>query len=151
MQNNFQRKINNFFSNRNGVDEISLTCFVLNIIFAILWFIFNDLYVFLVLELICFSYCIFRIFSKNVYQRQKENIAFCNFFKNIFKSKNKAKRKTTIKVKAKKVKEDKVKKDKNYIYKQCPNCKSEIKISRNKKGERIIMCTKCYTESKFKI
>ena len=153
MQSEFQRKLNNFFSNRNGIDEIGFVCFGLNVVFAILWFFIPDYYIFLILELIAFGYCLFRIFSKNIYQRQKENTAFVNFFKKIFKrgTKSRPKRQKVIKVKKQKVKKEKVKKDKNYIYKVCPNCKSEIKIKKGKKGDRIVMCTKCYTETKFKI
>ena len=153
MQSEFQRKLNNFFSNRNGIDEIGFVCFGLNIVFAILWFFIPDYYIFLFLELAAFGYSLFRIFSKNIYQRQKENTAFCNFFKRIFKkgTKNRPKRQRIIKVKKQKVKKEKVIKDKNYIYKACPHCNSEIKIKKGKKGERIIMCTKCYTETKFKI
>ena len=66
MQSEFQRKLNNFFSNRNGIDEIGFICFGLNIVFAILWFFIPDYYIFLFLELASFGYCLFRIFSKNI-------------------------------------------------------------------------------------
>ena len=73
MQSEFQRKLNNFFSNRNGIDEIGFVCFGLNIVFAILWFFIPDYNIFLILELIAFGYCLFRIFSKNIYQYTIKN------------------------------------------------------------------------------
>lgn len=153
MQSDFQKKINNFFSNRNGIDELGVVFLFLNIVFSVLWYFFKEMHVFLVLEIICLTYLIFRIFSKNVYQRQKENMAFVNFFKKIFKrgTKDRPKRQKTIKVKQKKEKKVMVKKDKNYIYKICPYCSNELKIKKGKKGERIILCTRCYNETKFKI
>ena len=45
----------------------------------------------------------------------------------------------------------KVKKDKNFIYKTCPHCNNELKISKTKKGNRLIMCTKCYNEINVKV
>ena len=81
MQSDFQKKINNFFSNRNGIDELGVVFLFLNIVFSVLWYFFKEMHIFLVLEIICLAYLIFRIFSKNVYQRQKENMAFVNFFK----------------------------------------------------------------------
>lgn len=158
MQSNFQQKLNNFFSNRNGIDELGFTSFIISIIFSILSMFFPKLLIFYILQLIFLSYSIFRILSRNVYQRQKENTAFCNFFRNIFKrgTKKHPKRQKTIKVKEPKVKKvkpkkQKIKKDKNYLYKNCPHCNKELKISKKIKGERIVMCTNCYNEIKVKV
>ena len=158
MASNFKQSSRNFFSSRNGLDELVMISFGVGIIFAILNNFFPELVVFYILQILSYGYGVFRIFSGNVYQREKENAAFLNFFKRLFTkgSKNRPKRQKTIKVKEKKVKVKKekvkkVKKDKNFIYKNCPHCNNELKISKSKKGNRLIMCTKCYNEISIKV
>lgn len=149
MESKLKRTVNRFFSRRNGLDELALLSIIIALIFTILSIVFPEIYYFYAVAVVFGLYGFFRIFSKNIYARENENTAFCN----LFKRKNKVRKQKTINVKEKKVKEKKVKikKDKNFIYKNCPNCNNELKISKGKKGERIIMCGKCYTEIKFKI
>ena len=153
MESKFQRKLREFFAYRNGLDEIGIVCFIISFIFSILNVIFPKIFVFYILSTILIVYVIFRIMSRNVNQRQKENYAFTNFFSRIFKigSKDRPIRQKTIKVKEAKVKKEKVIKDKNYVYKNCPHCNNTLKISKKVKGDRLIMCTKCYNETHFKI
>lgn len=151
MNNSFKDRIRIFFQNRNGIDELALVSFFLSLLFSLLALFFKNfvLIILYIIELLFFAYFLFRVLSKNIYARSKENNAFCSFFKNIFKKKTKYKKQKTIKVK--KVKEKKQKKDKNYIYKKCPYCNSELKILKKYKGQRTVMCTKCYNEIVFKI
>ena len=158
MQSKFQQKLNNFFANRNGVDEIAFVCFIVSVVFSIFSMIFPKVNVLYIMQLLFLSYSIFRILSRNIYRRQRENYAFCNFFKNIFKrgTKSHPKKQKTIKVKQpivkkEKVKKTKEKKNKNYLYKNCPHCNKELKISKKINGERIVMCTNCYNEIKVKV
>lgn len=153
MESKFQRKLREFFAYRNGLDEIGIVCFIISFIFSILNVIFPKILVFYILSTILIVYVIFRIMSRNVNQRQKENYAFTNFFSRVFKrgSKDRPIRQKTIKVKEAKVKKEKVIKDKNYVYKNCPHCNNTLKISKKVKGDRLIMCTKCYNETHFKI
>ena len=149
MESKLKRSINKFFSSRNGLDELALASLILSLIFTVLVAFFKDIIIFYVLSVIFFLYTLFRILSRSILLRERENTAFCN----LFKPKNKVRKQKTIKVKEKKVKEKKVKvkKDKNFIYKTCPHCNNELKIIKRKKGERTIMCGKCYNEKKFKI
>ena len=149
MESKLKRSINKFFSSRNGLDELALASLILSLIFTVLVAFFKDIIIFYVLSVIFFLYTLFRILSRSILLRERENTAFCN----LFKPKNKVRKQKTIKVKEKKVKEKKVKvkKDKNFIYKTCPHCNNELKIRKGKKGERTILCGKCYNETKFKI
>ena len=158
MESKFQRKLREFFAYRNGLDEIGIVCFIVSFIFSILNVIFPKIIVFYILSIVLIFYVIFRIMSRNINQRQKENYAFTRFFSNIFKrgSKDRPIKQKPIKVNESKVKKEKKKKeeiikDKNYVYKNCPHCNNTLKISKKIKGERIIMCTKCYNETHFKI
>lgn len=150
MNNSFKDRLRNFFINRNGIDELGLVSFFLSLLTSIVALFFKNyvLIILYVVELLFLAYFIFRVLSKNIFARRKENNAFCDFFKNLFKRKTKYKKQKTIKVKEKKVKE---KKDKNYIYKNCPYCNSQLKLLKKYKGQRTVMCTKCYNEVIFKI
>lgn len=147
MESKLKRNVNKFFSSRNGLDELALVSIVISLIFTVLVIFFKDIIVFYIFAVLFFLYALFRILSRSILLRERENTAFCN----LFKRKNRVKKQKTIKVKEKKVKEPKVKKDKNFIYKTCPHCNNELKIKKGKKGERTIMCGKCYNETKFKI
>ena len=57
-----------------------------------------------------------------------------------------------VKVKKVKVKKEKEKKkDKDYLYHRCPHCNNIIKVSRKIKGEKLVMCMKCYNEISIKV
>lgn len=148
MESKFKRNVKDFFFKRNGLDDLALISLIIFIIIYIFAIIFPNVYVLFIIGALFLAYGLFRILSKNIYLREKENYIFLS----LFKRKNKVKRQKTIKTKkVKKEKVKKVKKDKNYIYKSCPYCNNELKISKGKKGERIVMCGKCFNEVKFKI
>ena len=148
MESKLKRNVRNFFSKRNGIDDLAVVCFVIGLIPIIVGIFFPQIYYLFIIGGLFVLYSLFRIFSRNIYFRERENMAFCN----LFKKKNKVRRQRPIKAKKeKKVKQPKVKKDKNFIYKNCPHCNNELKISKGKKGEIIIMCGKCYNEIKFNV
>lgn len=152
MEGHFKRKFKEFFLNRNGVDEIGLVSFILSIILFIIYAIFPFLYFLLILSVLFLLYVVFRLISKNVYLREKENELFCNFFIKIFKPKKRKKTIKPLKTHKEKIKKEKKEKpDKNYLYHECPSCHNIIKIDRHKKGERIIVCNKCFMEMKIKV
>ena len=149
MASRFKQNMQNFFSGRNGLDELGLVCFILSI----------NLVIFYILDLIFVIYAFFRFFSRNVYKRELENEKFTNFFKNIFKRGSKQRpikvkpiKEKKVKVKKVKVKKEKEKKkDKDYLYHRCPHCNNIIKVSRKIKGEKLVMCMKCYNEISIKV
>ncbi|MDD3924193.1 MAG: hypothetical protein PHP11_03730 [Erysipelotrichaceae bacterium] len=71
----------------------------------------------------------FRIFSKNVYRRSKENAYFMRFYNPL---KNFIRKKRT-----------RIKKMKDYRYFRCPKCKSELRVPKGR-GKIEITCPSCH-------
>ena len=74
------------------------------------------------LSLFIFIYMFFRVFSKNIYKRQAENIKYWNIKEKVRKFIN--------------LQKNKIKYRKTHVYKKCPYCKANIKLPR-KKGRGI--------------
>lgn len=127
--------INNAFkylTGRNGIDNLNV--FLIKIYFLILILnIFLKLYVFGILELVLFILIIFRIFSKNVNKREKENKIFIDVVNKIikpFKKKNYN--------------------DDSYVYKKCHKCRKTLRLPIPfKKGIKKVKCPKCEHMNKF--
>lgn len=64
---------------------------------------------------------IFRMFSRKIEKRRRENQKFCDFFK---LSKNKFKDRKT------------------HVYRKCPSCKATLRLPRAK-GEHTVVCPRC--------
>ena len=74
---------------------------------------------------------VYRMFSRNIAARQKENAAFLRlktrvgvFFKGLF--------------------------DRQHVYRSCPHCKAQLRLPR-KKGVHTVACPKCRRDFKVKI
>lgn len=63
----------------------------------------------------------FRMFSRNIYKRRKENEKFCGFFK---LCKNKWKDRKT------------------HVYRKCPKCKAVLRLPKAK-GKHTVVCPRC--------
>ena len=125
--NNFKYKLANFFQGRNGIDELYKFLFILFIIFWLFNMIFRNSFIYLLWVLICVV-MIYRMFSRNLYKRQKENRKYIEI---------------RDKVKGKvKFQRRKWKDRKTHIYRKCPNCKAEIRLPK-KKGKHVCTCPCC--------
>ena len=123
---NFIYRIQQFMYGRNGVDCLGIAILVLNFIvrmfspFSILFYLLS--WALLVLF-------IYRVFSKNLYQRRKENKFFMKYFykvSNYFKSATSLARERAIVKKTHKI----------YL---CPKCKKRLKVPKGK-GKIEISC-----------
>lgn len=81
--------------------------------------------------LAAFIWCIFRMFSRNIYKRQQENARFLELkkkivfpFRQLF--------------------------DRKHAYRVCPHCKAQLRLPR-KKGSHTVCCPKCRRDFKVKI
>ena len=81
--------------------------------------------------LLAFGWNIFRMFSRNIAARQKENAAFLKMknqvvfaFRRLF--------------------------DRKHAYRTCPHCKAQLRLPR-KKGVHTVGCPKCHRDFKVKI
>ncbi len=99
-------------------------------------FIFNQA-ISLILDIIMLGimFCvIFRMFSKNIYKRSRENQAFIKISKKILPDV--------------KLLKSKWRDRKTHVYKKCPNCKAQLRLKRIP-GEHTAKCPRC--QSSFKV
>lgn len=125
--NGFKDKLINFFRQRYGIDELYKFLLTMFIIIWVLNIFIRSTILYWLNLLICF-FIIYRMFSKNVYKRQKENIKFIRI---------KDKLKGKVKLSRRKWKDRKT-----HIYRKCPNCKAEVRLPK-KKGKHVCTCPNC--------
>jgi hypothetical protein len=134
-----EEMIRNFMKNRNGLDELTKFFFWVGVILCCLTFAIPSPYRWYVLGggLICFIYCLFRIFSTRFYARQKENDVYLKII-NFFKFKKKEPRYVLDSTNPLK------------IIAKCPKCKQRMRLP-NKEGKHTVTCPKCNKQFKLKI
>ena len=74
-----------------------------------------------------FFWIIFRMFSRNIAARRKENDAFCGFFK---------------------LRKNKFRDRKTHVYRKCPDCKAVLRLPKAK-GKHYVICPRC--KNRFKV
>ena len=123
-----------FMQGRNGIDQLSFAFVILFIIFNII-FLVTPSFILTVIYIILFAYFIFRILSRNIAARQKENYYFLkmwNPIQNYF-------RRLSVKIKGRK----------KYKYFKCKSCKRSMRVPRGK-GTVIVTCPGCGTKFRKK-
>ena len=96
-----KEKIINFMRGRNGADELNLCLILLYLILTLLSGVHS---IFGSLSLVCIFYAFFRMFSKNITARRKENSIVLPYFNLVrAKAKNKGTHKVFMCVKCKKI------------------------------------------------
>lgn len=126
---NFRYKLMQFMSGRYGVDGLFYAIFVVSSVLSIT----NCFIRSLVLQLIVYAlmiYAFFRILSRNLEARRRENYAFNNLKSKIFKKVNTHKQR---------------KADYMHVYKKCPRCHAVLRLPR-RKGKHTTVCPKCQKE-----
>lgn len=133
---NFFKKLQRFMYGRSGLDALSIFLFQVYIVLIIIN-IFIDNKIILFISLVLASIALFRILSKNIYQRSSENSKFLKLKKKVLKPFNNIKRNI---------------KDKDHVYKKCHFCKTTLKLPLpSKRGIKKVKCTKCHKRNKFLI
>ena len=131
----FREKLVRFFYGRYGIDGLGLGLIVC---YFLVWsaqtftllFTQNTIvkYVFWAVEAAIIFFAVFRMLSKNLYRRRRENDAFMKAFRNtknfIILTKNK------------------IRDFKSYRYKTCPYCKATLRLPK-RKGEHSVVCPRC--------
>lgn len=123
---NFRYKLMQFMRGRYGFDELFYVLFALAALLAIVNFFVAFWPLQLVIDAIM-VYMFFRVLSRNIDARCRENRAFKGI-----------KRKVVDKYNAYKQR----KLDYNHIYKKCPSCHAVLRLPR-KKGKHTTTCPKC--------
>jgi len=124
-----RERLISFMMGRNGPDAlynftmyVCLALIILNLFFRS--FVLSGLY------LVFFGYALFRMMSRNVYKRQKENAAFIN-----------ARRKflSPFKLACSRFRDRKT-----HVYKKCPNCKKVLRLPK-RIGNHTVSCPCCHS------
>lgn len=123
-----------FMSGRYGTDNLSYALLITAVIIAVI----NTFLRQYVIQLVVYAlviYCVFRILSRNLEARRKEN-RFFNEKLNFIKNKRDLYRQR--------------KNDKCHIYKKCPSCKAILRLP-YRIGNHTTVCPRCGREFGVKI
>ena len=128
-----RERIARFFMGRNGPDTLYTVSFALSLIAIFFGGIFRARpllrIVLSVLYLAFFGYAIFRLLSRNIPARRRENAAFCRFFTRLFRPFYRL----YLRVRDRKT----------HVYHKCPHCKSMLRLRRIP-GEHVARCPACH-------
>ncbi len=124
--NKFKEQLIHFMRGRYGGDLLNNVLLWVLVIFQVLNIFLKNPALHLLINMI-FVYALYRIMSKNIWARQKENLRFLDLTKDI---------RNRFKV------IERNSKDKDYKCFICPNCKQMVKVPRGK-GRIVISCPRC--------
>ena len=118
-----------FFSGRYGSDTLNKTLTWIYIIGVILYMIVTLFipphplvyFAYFVLSSGMMVWIFFRMFSRNIAARRRENEKFCGFFK---------------------LRRNKFRDRKTHVYRKCPKCKAVLRLPKSK-GKHFVVCPRC--------
>ena len=138
----FRDKLASFLYGRNGVDQLyiflMIIWFILMVINLVLGFFDGTGFASAIISGVSFAlivYMMFRVFSKNIPARRKENQSYLNIRNKITGWFRLQKRK--------------FKERKTHSFKKCPNCKKTVRLKKIK-GEHTVRCPLCSGTFKVK-
>ena len=129
--NNLRYKLMSFMQGRHGSDKLNTGILILYCVTSFARIFFRGTTVRIVLGAVMaalFSVWVFRMLSKNIYARERENAVFCNF---LYKIRPKA---VLLK--------NRIKDIKTKRYRTCPHCKEVLRLPK-KRGKHEVRCPKC--------
>ncbi|MBR5452784.1 MAG: hypothetical protein IKV54_01770 [Clostridia bacterium] len=127
----FKEKLISFMYGRNGADALGNFALILYFVLSVVNGFVGSMVASIIISLVCYAlliYSFFRMFSRNVAKRRKENQAFCGIG-----------RKVRDKFRLMK---NKWKDRKTHVYVKCPGCKNVLRLPK-KKGENTVKCPCC--------
>lgn len=125
---NFISKLQKFMYGRYGLDDLNKFIFYIYLMLFIIS-LFSSNIIILIIESILLLIFILRCISKKIYKRNSENIKYKKIKSTLIKPFSIIKRNI---------------KDKDYIYRKCPKCKTILKLKIPiKNGIKHIKCTNC--------
>ena len=124
----FKSKLYRFMYGRYGTDTLGnvmlFTYIALLLIHTFVGFFWDNVWmdaaVWVISAVLAFT-VIYRMFSKNLTKRRKENEKFCGFFK---------------------LRKNKFRDRKTHVYRKCPDCKAVLRLPRAK-GKHSVVCPRC--------
>ncbi len=117
---------------RYGNDQLNFAVLVLSLMFSLVSFFTGGAVglVFWLLQLILIAFWAMRAFSRNIYQRQKENFVFMTFWNKL------KKRFSGVTAFFKRLA------DRKHKYFKCPKCSSRLRVPRGR-GSITVTCPRC--------
>lgn len=134
----FREKLARFFYGRYityGFDQFGIMLLIVCITLSVLNLFLGSIVIQL-LEYFILGFCFFRLFSKNIAARQRENAKFIGIkgrFTGFFKNK-------------KRRFDDRH----THVYKKCPSCKATLRLPK-KRGQHTVCCPKCSNNFKVRV
>lgn len=131
----FINKLREFMYGRYGTDQLNFALVILaTLIIIINWFAGSR--VLSLIYILILAYELYRIFSKNIYARRRENDIFLKFWNPVKKWFS--------------TRRTRHKERKYYRYRTCPRCKATLRLPA-KKGKHTAKCPRCNTEFEVRI
>ena len=123
--------IQRFMMGRYGIDGLFYFLFAIYFILSIVNTFANSFIIYLISLLLLFV-MFFRVLSRNIYKRQRENAKFLSVYNKV---------KTKLKIR---------KYDPYHVFRKCPKCKTTLRLPR-RNGKHTVCCPKCKTDFKVRI
>lgn len=131
----FKNKLYRFMYGRYGGDTLNkiliwvyaiwiILCSVISLFTDSIWF--SLFYWISTLALVFWIF--FRMFSRNITARRRENDRFCGFFK---------------------LRRNKFRDRKTHVYRKCPHCKAVLRLPKSR-GKHFVVCPRCKTRFEVK-
>lgn len=124
----FKNKLYSFMYGRYGSDKLNqvllITYVVILFVYSVLSFFISSVWFDLAVWLVSISFVVtifYRMFSRNIAKRRKENEKFCGFFR---------------------LRKNKFKDRKTHVYRKCPKCGAVLRLPRAK-GKHTVVCPRC--------
>ncbi len=127
---NFKQKLAQWMYGRRGMDDFARFLLIAALVCIVLSWIFGGILqsIFWLLGLACLVYCYIRIFSRNIYKREKENAWYL-------------KKKNSVVLWFRSLK-DRWQQRRDYKFFRCPECGTLLRVPKNK-GKLLLTCRKC--------
>lgn len=133
-----RERIAEFMYGRNGIDNFHRFLFWVIMILSLANLYFKS-WVITAITSLLLVYSIFRVLSKNVYRRQKENQIYLKYLARLRNVYHKVKKVATSKISLLK---DQWRDRKTHVYKRCPSCKNTLRLKKIK-GKHTAACPCC--------
>ena len=131
----FRERIAAFMYGRNGADALGNTCFILYFALFIIN-LFVRSFIISGIQILILAYVFFRMMSKNIYRRQKENRSFCAIGRSVKGRFNLLKSEWRDR--------------KTHVYYKCPHCKKVLRLPKIK-GNHTVNCPCCKQKFDIKV
>lgn len=116
---------------RRGLDPLSLALMALSLIISF-FTRFSDLFLIRLIPAVLLGWVLYRVLSKNIASRERENNFFLGFFGPLFNRGRSAAQGTV----------NKIKQGKDYRFYRCPGCSQQLRVPRGR-GKLEIVCPRC--------